>query len=725
MIAIFTGVSALSALLLFWIQPMVGKLILPILGGVPSVWNVCLVFYQCVLLAAYAYAHFSTTRLSFAAQARVHALLLLASIAFLPLSLFGAPDSWRNGHPQLWLLAVLAVSVGLPIFTLSATSPLLQKWFSRTGVRSSDDPYFLYAASNAGSLLGLLSYPLLVERFYPVAMQKALWGEGFIVFALVFLAIGWKLGSKRTATQNAVAGEAEPASWKDRGRWTVLAFIPSSLLMGATAYLSTDIAPVPLLWVVPLALYLATFVLAFARRQIIPRALAARAVPFLVPLVLYGIFTEGHWPAWVTVAVNLAGLFAASLSFHGELARLRPGHSRLTEFYFCLAVGGALGGIFNTLVGPVVFKTILEYPITLVLAGFLMPAWKNAGEDGPRGADFLFPAVLGGLTLALVKFAPPLGFVPESMPPRNMLLAPLVLCWLFASRRWRFGSALAVILVIDVFLPHGQGRVLFEDRSFFGTLSVTVDKNGEYRGLTHGQAIHGGQSLDPARSREPLTYYHPSGPAGDIFYLFRTRPAATVAVVGLGAGSLASYARPDQRWIFYEIDPLVQRIAEDERYFTFLKTARAPYSVVLGDARLSLADAPDGTFDLLVVDAFGSDAVPIHLLTREALEMYFHKAKGDGLVAFHVSNRFLDLERVLSGVAQSLGVRGIFRSDSFMGPEDFRLGKFPSQWILFSRDPARLSDYVRHMRWKGLAVYPEDRPWTDDFSNLLGVFRWS
>jgi hypothetical protein len=731
--SLFTLSSALGAALLFWIQPLFGKMILPVLGGAPAVWTTCVMFYQAVLLAAYTYAHLSVTRLSASAQVRLHAALLVLAVGSLPLAARYSPAPSPLAPPVPWLVAVLALSVGLPVFALAATSPLVQRWFSRSGHPRAADPYFLYAASNLGSLLGLLAYPLVVERFLPLPLQNAAWSAGFVAFALLMLAAGGTSSRGAHAAAPApVAAASDPVPFREKALWLLYAFVPSSLFLGVTTYLSTDIAPIPLLWVVPLALYLATFASAFARRPVVPARPFAAALPFLLVAALYGVHAEGTGPAWLALSVHGAALFAVALVFHTELARRRPAADRLTEFYFWVSAGGALGGVLNAVVGPFVFKTVLEYPFTLLAAAAAMPAWRptasRAPSDGAKAAPLLdaaVPALLGAGAALLLTVLGKTGGLPGTLTPRHALILPLALCLPAAARPRRFGLALAAVFVAALLVPHEKGRVLMRDRSFFGALSVSVDREGRLHGLNHGRTIHGGQNRDPARSREPLTYYHPSGPAGDLFYVFNSaRRDTTVAVVGLGAGSLVSYGRPDQRWTFYEIDPLVQRVAEDPRYFTFLRQARTGYRVVLGDARIALAADADARYDLLVVDAFGSDAVPVHLLTREAWELYESRLTEGGILAFHVSNRFLALDRALADAAQSLGIVGVTRREATVSVEEARAGKIPSQWVVFSRDLGVLRALVREHGWRRLLPRPDARPWTDDYSHLLGVFRW-
>ncbi|HOW28237.1 MAG TPA: fused MFS/spermidine synthase [Elusimicrobiota bacterium] len=723
---LFAIASFLSALLLFLSQPLFAKLALPMLGGAPAVWNTCMVFYQAVLLLGYGYSHWLTTRCPFGTQVRVHGGLLIGSALFLPFSMRWPSGISPENHPVIWLLVVLSSSIGLPFFLLSATSPLVQKWFSMSGQKGAGAPQFLFSVSNFGSLLALLSYPVAVERFLPVSLQRLGWSVGYLCFGAVIAMCG-RTVTRCSLTESPVpVGEPEvPPSSLDRTRWVIQAFIPSSLLLGVTTYLTTDISPIPLLWVLPLAIYLATFVMVFSKKCFFRGSLFAQIMPLAVLLVMYLILTDDLWAAWLTVPSHLAGLFVIAMVFHGALARTCPSPRFLTDFYFWISVGGVLGGVFNALIGPVLFNDVFEYPFVLILASFLIP--REGFVDGRSTTlwkDVGYPLALGAGALSVLWGIQGGGLVPTGLTVRHLFIVPVAACALFYRRPRRFGGGVVVLLLLSQFLGEHRGVTLCKARSFFGTMRVTVDLNGRYHGLSHGRTIHGGQSLDPRRSREPLTYYHPSGPAGHIFRIFNGRhPSGRVAVVGLGAGTLVSYGRKEQSWVFYEIDPLVRRLAEDTRYFSYLRQARSPYRVVLGDARLTLSKTEE-KYDLIVVDAFGSDAVPVHLLTREAMELYFRRLAADGVLAFHVSNRYLELERVLGGLAQDRGVLAGFQQDLDLPPEKIAGGLLPSTWVVFAKNKDFLHELGRRFGWRRLSGRVNPIVWTDDRSDVLSVFRW-
>jgi SAM-dependent methyltransferase len=766
-----------SATLLFVVQPMVGKMILPLLGGTPAVWSTCMVFFQAVLLAGYAYAHASTTWVGISRQAILHLAVLAIPLGFLPLSVSPALLRGGEANPVLDVLMLLSVSVGLPFFVVSATAPLLQRWFSRTGHPSGRDPYFLYAASNLGSMLALLSYPTLIEprlhlRDSGWLSQTRLWGLGYLVLAVLTALCAltlWRGLSARIASglgESAappVMGSADPPdeangeslSYSRRLRWVALAFVPSSLLLGVTTYITTDIAAVPLLWVLPLAIYLLSFILAFGYW---PPRLHRAVVAALLPLALVVIFfmvSGFRQRIWMTVLWHLALLLVVALACHGELALSRPAPRHLTEFYLLISAGGVLGGIFNALVAPVAFSSLVEYPLAMLLACVLV-GWHRAAPPATRRARLLTAALpLGVAALALVLYSDSFSFMIDlrflsrllDLPAErvtawldplerkvNTILAygpPLALCWLLRRRPLLLGLSLAAVLMVTEFVDARNSDQIRQARSFFGVLQVSRDREGKgYTSLHHGTTLHGRQSLDPARRGEPLSYYHRQGPIGQVFAeLDRHEASRRVAVIGLGTGTLAAYARPGDGLTFYEIDRLVRDIAFDRKYFTYVTDARdrgATLRIELGDARLRLdavgRERPGERYDLIVVDAFTSDAIPVHLLTREALRLYFEMLKPGGLLAFHLSNRFLDLEPVVANLAGDAGLAGLIEEDE----SEETKGVAGSTWAVLGRTPEALGRLAHDARWTAAEREADPRVgvWTDDFHNLLSVFKW-
>jgi spermidine synthase len=718
----------LSAFLLFCVQPMIAKMILPLLGGSPSVWNTCMVFFQAELLAGYYYVHLITSLTGFRRQAVVHAGLLLLPILVLPFSI--TPQEARSlspdANPTGWLLGLLLVTVGGPFFVLSASAPLLKRWFSLTSHPAAKDPYFLYGSSNFGSMLGLLGYPLFIEPRFRLVHQSRGWAVGYgclVVLVWACAAMAWRFGA--AAASGAVDGSIDtgPERLGIRRRlwWIALAFVPSSLMLGVTTYIATDLASVPLLWVIPLALYLLSFILVSARRPVIPHAWMCRLLPLLVALSLTVILFEATHPFWVIIPIHLVMFFVAAMVCHGELLIDRPMVGKLTSFYLCMSVGGVLGGLFNALVAPVVFDRVVEYPLAIVLAALCRPVPRTAVETPrERQLDLLLPLGIGALTVGLILGVQALHPEMDRMGLTLMFGAPMLLWYHTLHRPLRFGLGVGAIMLASGLSPSVHGHVLHRERDFFGVVRVTRSPDAAYNLLLHGSTIHGLQSREPSRRREPLTYYHRTGPAGQIF---QAVPRRNVAVVGLGAGSLTSYAGPGQRWTYYEIGPAIERIARDPRYFTYLRDCRAStLEVVLGDARLQLRTAPEVGYGLIVLDAFSSDAIPMHLLTREALGLYRRKLTPDGAIAFHISNRFLDLAPVLGALARDSGLVSRVRYDINPSVAEQQMGKSPSIWLVMAHRDADLGPLATDPVWVAPRVRPDEPVWTDDFSNIIEHF---
>ncbi|MGH9943566.1 MAG: spermidine synthase, partial [Pyrinomonadaceae bacterium] len=762
-----------SACLLFWSQPMVAKLLLPSLGGTPAVWNTSLLFFQTLLLAGYAYALYASTRLSLRRQVLVQLALFLVAALALPIGLPASALDYlpRTSNPTPWLLGVLLLTVGLPFFALSTSAPVLQRWFSQTRHREARDPYFLYAASNAGSLVALLGYPLLVEPFFSLRVQTRLWAALYAALALLVALCGLTLwrANKAAGQESQPAGgtdrqigplegeselsetpsaEPEPDT-RSRLRWIALAFVPTSLMMGATAYVSTDIASLPLLWVVPLAVYLLTLILAFARRQLISRRVVAQAIPGATLILVLVYLSGATQPALFLVVLHLAFLFVAALGCHQQLAFERPPAKHLAEFYLWMSAGGALGGVFNALVAPAVFDSVIEYPLVILLAALLRPRVEKKEEHklsrlkigateilsavgdegtnehgrGVRWPDFALPLGIGLLAFALSPLVQQLD-----LPQRERLAVafgvPLFAAYFLKGRRLRFALAVGAVLLAGALGATWRRTTLHAERNFFGTVRVTGDSyGGGLHWLLNGSTIHGRQFTALDRQCEPLSYYHREGPLGSVFESFQLPPAAPhVAVVGLGAGTTIAYSRPGQNWTLYEINPAVIELARDPRYFTYLSNcANAPFEIVRGDARLRLIDAPPKHFGLIVLDAFSSDAIPVHLMTLEALDLYLTKLAEGGLVVFHISNRSLDLQPVVADLARSRGLQALVFDDT---APDQPGGKEPSQWAVVARRSEDLGALAEDARWRKLESDPNRRVWTDDFSNIVSVLKW-
>ncbi len=752
---LYVLVTLLSALLLFTVEPMVAKMLLPLLGGSPAVWNTCMVFYQAVLLAGYAYAHLLTRRLNPRAQALTHAAVLALSMLALPLALPLGAAPRGEGSPIPWMLGTLALVAGAPFFVLSTTGPLLQRWFSGSGHARASDPYFLYAASNAGSLAGLLLYPLVIEPRWPLRAaaaagalsQSTLWSAGYAAFGVAAAACAVaaaRSAGPAAAPAIAVEHDADDApSWRRRLLWVLLALVPSSALLGTTQYVTSDIAAVPLLWVVPLAIYLLTFVLVFSPRWRVPARHSGTVLAVLAALVAASFMASTRGKGFLLLPLHLATLFAIGLTCHGRLAEERPRASRLTEFYLLVALGGALGGVFNALLAPAIFRSVAEYPIALAAACLLRPRWKEEASRAPSRAsrllDLAVPLAFAGLLLFLQLLRPAPGNEGSWGVLAVRAGGPALIALALIGWRTRFALALSVLLVGGWMESAAPTASLHRERTFFGVHRVAttvglpfklVDAGGretarqvEFHVLIHGATRHGTQALDADLRGVPTTYYHPSGPLGQVFSeLLPSPPPGEIGLVGLGAGTIAAYGLPGQRFTYFEIDPAVIRIARDPRFFTYLADSKAAIETVPGDGRLLLGREPDGKYGLIVLDAFSSDAIPVHLLTREAVELYLRKLSPDGILAVHLTNGFMNLAPVIGAVARSLDLAVFVRTDRVEAPKELFEGKDGSTWAVLARGPARLEVLARDPRWAAPGEDPRYL-WTDDYSNVLDVLR--
>ncbi len=728
-LAVYTAAIFVSALLLFSIQPLAAKFLLPKIGGAPQVWNTCMFFFQTALLAGYAYAHFLMQSRRQGFMTGLHLLLMAAACLLLPLQLGTGLPPENGTHPIPWLLQELMKSLGLPFFLLAANSPLLQSWFSRTRHPDAHDPYFLYAASNAGSLAALLSYPFLIEPLFRLAAQGRIWGVGFLIaLALTVLAAlsarFWASPAQVPASPGTET-DAGPG-WRLRFGWLFLALVPVSLMYGITTYITTDIAPVPLLWIVPLSLYLVTFILAFSRQADTIYPWIRNLFPVAALPLAFSLMLGTRIPLGLAFSAQFGGFLFLALYCHLELARRRPAAHHLTAFYFWLSLGGVLGGFFSAIAAPLLFNTPLEYPIAIILACIIRMGVSDLRFLFHRWLYYILPlcALLAGLGFGGLKI------YQMSSPPAWMLIvftaAALIILFLFIrSMRFRLVLGVAGIGAL-LMLPFHQPGYRFTDRSYFGVHRIRDVEDQALRKYTHGNTIHGIQSLRPELQHVPSAYYHPSGPAGQIFELFHMAPPPRrAALIGLGIGNLAAYAREGDHLTFYEIDPLVEQIARDPDLFTFMSRAEGHVNVVLADGRLAVArEAPD-TFRFILVDAFSSDSVPAHLITLEALRLYLEKITEDGLLIFHISNRYLDLESVLARAAQELGLLAYSRLDRV--PEDDRLhreeGKQTSHWLVMGRPRSAIQFFRQQSAWKPAEARENEAAWTDDFSNILSVLR--
>ena len=711
--ALFTATIFLSATLLFFVQPLFAKLILPRIGGAPAVWTTAMLFFQTVLIAGYLYAHLMIRLVPLRAQLWVHLAFWAAALMFLPLSVSEAWAFDPSGSMAVQTLWLLALGVGVPFAMLSANAPLLQAWYARSGGPSAEDPYFLYGASNLGSLIALLAFPLVAEPLFGGRDIGFAWAAGFVL-------LGLGLGFSGCAAVRANIGapqKAAPPKTKlglsQLALWAFIAFVPSSLMLAVTTEISTDLGSFPLIWVVPLAIYILSFVLTFSQRAL-PASLTRPAALLSVIVMAVLVSNQANaMPAWVKALLFAPALLAVAVEAHRLLYARRPEAGHLTVFYITMSVGGALGGLANSIIAPWVFSGVHEGLVSVLLAGGLLLL------GSPRICHRTYlRAVIGGL-LAIAFLYGWNGLLVIPLPPLGYLaLAAGFALWL--ALHWR--EALPVLAGLMFFLGVDWAAdtkpYLFKDRSFFGAHSVRDD--GDLRIYANGTTVHGLQRVDEAGARPtPLSYYHPQSPMAELITAPEGRAAGAIGIVGLGVGSLACYAEPGQDWAFYEIDPMVDQVARDPRLFTFMSDCAGDAPTHLGDARIVL-DRQDVTYDILLLDAYSSDAIPVHLVTAEAVQLYLERLTTGGLLVFHISNRYYDISQPLARIGGALGLTMAIRSD--VPGENTQAGAKASVVVAMSLDPARMAPVMADTRWQPLTS--DGGPvWTDDYANLLGALR--
>ena len=733
-VAIFT-----SAALVFVVQPMVTKLVLPMLGGSPAVWNTAMVFFQTALLAGYGYAHLLQRVGSIKLQVGIHLALLLVAALFLPLSVNGLLGDPDPAAPIMWLLATLTLSVGAPFAVLSATAPLLQAWYARVRAGHADgqNPYVLYAASNLGSFLALLSYPILIEPLATLSGQRWGWSGGYVAFMLMVVALAftvWRRRLDQTAEPAQLEASA-PISWREKGILVLLAAAPSSLMLGVTSHLSTDVASAPFLWVLPLALYLLTFVIAFQNRPWIPlnvTLIIQGATGAIVVLIV--AFRSANWS--LAFGLHLTAFFFAALMCHQLLASRRPPPDRLTEFYLLMSLGGVVGGAFTALLAPVIFNMVWEYPLVLVLVGLARPWGKGQLTGTHIGTLVAACAVAASPVLLSIWLNAnddargwfyanfPLGMDQLAM----VMLMPAAICaFLLRDRALLFTAILLMITLSAQWIARGYDWS-YSERSFFGVMRVANAPDprlgGDVHVLMHGTTLHGAQARDGQFDCVPTLYYAEATPIGQAATMVGRRGPARIGVVGQGSGAMATYKRTEDTMTFFEIDPMVDRLSRDPQWFSYISTcASGPINTVLGDARLTLAKETPGSYDLLIIDAFSSDAVPTHLLTVEAIQGYLTMLKPDGVVLLHLSNRNLDITMPAVAAAQALGKPSLhqlyYERDST--PE---MAEASTEALILSPTAEGLRDFSADQRWNSPARTVV-RPWTDDYVNLFGSLQRS
>ena len=717
-------VSMLLAFLLFSVQPMATKMVLPALGGAPAVWNTAMLTFQLLLLAGYGYAHLLTTRFAAGKQWTIHAAVIAASFAFLPLQVVLTSDDALLHQPIRHLVWAFLTQVGLPFFVLSATAPLLQSWVARSQHPLSQSPYVLYSASNLGSMAGLLGYVALIEPNFTLTMQSQGWSVLFVIGAALLLFTGRRLKPDNTPAEQSHATASE-GDWPTILLWVWLAFLPSSVSLAVTSYITTDVAAVPLLWVVPLALYLLSFVEAFRTRPLfIGPAKAIAPAMAAMGLILYG-FGAHRYSQMFPIQIFIFTVLAFAL--HGWLAAARPVPAKLTQFYLCLSIGGALGGAFNALAAPLLFTETLEYPLSLLAAGItalalwakhLRMEWKAQAQMGYRVLRCMIPA-------SIVLYV--IGTAMDTSERSHMANLSMAVCF----------GAMMVVLIFRRYVPaclaglvvgatllvanitHQGSAMLFKERSFFGVWKVFDKPEENARFLMHNTTIHSAQYLKQIGKPSTLSYYTPLREVVRSLPTLRHHP---MALMGLGAGTVKCLLQPGQHMDMFEIDPMVVRLAEDKAMFRYLSACDGTHHVYLGDGRIMLARQPDDRYGAIIMDAFSSDSVPAHLVTTQALSTYTQKLAKGGVLLLHTTNRHLNLWPLMAAQAKALGY--VAYAKHF--PADPALNSliYTSFWVVMARDAQDIAPLLEKTDgWQKLNAEEQYRPWTDSYVNILPYLR--
>lgn len=729
----------LSSALLFSVQLIVGKSLLPYFGGAPLLWSLVVMFFQLMLLAGYFYVHLSTRYLTLKYCISVHALLVLGGVLTMPVSLVYSARWYAFWGPYVYVIILLLTSIALPFFVLSSTSPLLQTWLADSGRAGADNPFTLYAASNTGSIVALIGYPLLLEPTTSVVFQqRVLWPGLFYVLAgmLMLCALcrglrpnhGGENGHTLTADN---AHDLDSARKLTNGtgssirlsiRWMILSFIPSSLMLAVTLYVSNEmsVAPGPYFWVITLTIYLLSFVVAFSHKEKIELGLTIKLMAVFAILSVPHHILDLSVVDMVYVLINLLLFGSICLASHGLLYNSRPSHDRLTVYYLYIAAGGGLGGIFSSLLAPSVFRGVIEYPF-MVWVGMLVVAglWKNDLKSYFQLEMIRHMIVAGVMILALT--------VPYLLGNGLSVVAAFVALWCTGAvvALWRsvqrVTALVFVVLVVFTSRYYLQDNVEFIKRDFFGINRVLLLQDERYMVLMHGNTVQGKQNLHHDELIA-TTYYHRNGPLGDFFR--RTHDVSDewrVAAAGLGIGSMLAYSRPEQKWVYYEISPTVIEIASNPHYFGFVSTYQP--RIEQGDARLLIDREDDGAFDLIVLDAYNSNNIPVHLLTREAFDVYLAKLAPGGFIAANIMNRSLNLIPVFAALADHTGLYAVVKEDFV--PEQVRQqeDRYSSVWVVLSDDERVIGLLGDLDGWRSLANEDGFPVWTDDYSSILRVMR--
>ncbi|PKL42332.1 MAG: hypothetical protein CVV41_14420 [Candidatus Riflebacteria bacterium HGW-Riflebacteria-1] len=758
MLVLYSATVFLSAFLIFLVQPMIGKMILPLVGGAPAAWNSCLFFFQALMLAGYGYAHFSLRRLGLYRQALTHLLLMVGALILLPISFDRAATVPED--PSLWLIVRLFKSAGLPFFVLTALSPLLQFWFSRTGHQKADNPYFLFAASNLGSFAALLLYPTLVEPSFDLAVQAKIWSGGFALLIVMLVACRLTVKSETADTAEIESTDQAP-SYETMLKWLVAALFPSALLLAATQFITADISPVPLLWIIPLAIYLLTYVMAFSTWNLAPAHIKKLffAAVMVFPVAYYKLNTN----LWVAAPLHLAILFTISLYCHTYLARNRPSVRHLTLFYANISLGGAVGSLLISFIAPLLFTSSAEYPILIILSCYLTRHFtlaEAADKTEERPDESLVLTVIMG-TYAAAMFAaiesigfakflqhnahniginPEIGFLrttvlfliekQNSCKTLAMILVTILpLLTLRKLPRINLAMFTMVCLVLTTIWQTGNAPIkLCSMRNFFGIKDVRLSIEDQMVSLIYGSTVHGRQSLNLESMFDPLDYYHRNGPVGSAFrQLFSHKPDLKAGILGLGIGSLLAYSKPGNEFTFYEIDPQVIKIANNTDYFSYLATFKGRSRIVCGDGRRMIEKSQEAYYDMIFLDAFSSDSIPVHLMTLEAMRMYFSRLKPDGVIVINIANRYLDLKPMLAALANQLSLYGLYSLDRVFDQNDpGNFGRSVTEYVVLTESLQVATELKKceYIDWQNLRNnIAAGKVWTDSYSSLYSLLQ--
>ncbi|NNE40193.1 MAG: fused MFS/spermidine synthase [Marinicaulis sp.] len=729
-----------SAFLLFSVQPLFARMALPLLGGASNVWNTAMVFFQATLLLGYLYAHFLQRHLSLAMQVGIHMIVLCVATLVLPIAIPKSLTTVTADAPTIRLLMIFALGAGAPFFALSASAPLLQRWFSISGHPGADDPYHLYAASNIGSMAALLSYPVIIEPMFAVSAQTELWHIGFltlipIIFAAGLLTMRSSPKYHRSKTETAIL---RPINNRSRLRIVGLSFVPSGLMLAVTTHLTTDIASMPLLWIAPFSLYLLTFIVTFSTKDRPRSKFLRRYTPLiLIMAALFGVGAGGS--PLIIAPTELFAFFLIALVCHRQLVDERPETKSLTEFYIWMSVGGVLGGLFAGIISPLIFDDIWEYPLLLILSAWLVIRPSLVRPSSSIQIRIRYALLLAGA--ASILFGPISQILATNDMARilvNIALIAGAAIFIYTERHNKSGFAAgfaAFVMILYASAPallyRGDDTIL-RARSFFGSVKVTEGHTqiGAHHALIHGTTIHNYQIREQSARKAPLAYYGANGPFGETIAALREHRRAAgregtlrIAAIGLGAGAIACHNKPGDEWVFFEIDPLIVEIAQDDRYFSYLSDCAPGAEIRTGDARLVIrSDKSLIDFDLLIVDAFSSDSIAAHLITREAIKLYRDRIKDDGVILLHTSNRTLDMTSVAIATAEASGEKS--RVMRYMpdpaNPHASLL--MPSHAVAMSQEAVINTLFADYPRWQKEEANPIVGVWTDDYSHIVGAF---